>query len=158
MSNTQVLESVPHQKRSKREQRDAVGKWWNLGYETLRGWAKTYGDAVVHAIRPEGGDMDMRGIWQFVKTKSGLTCSFAPFSQLSCAIGLANIYSPDGLDVVLEKTKELGHTFIFTVVYPSLVQAVLNRPENFKVLFKQDSWMGWPNGNAVYICASICND
>jgi len=95
------------------------------------------------AVRDEPGDMKHRGIWTFEGTMS-----YVPYSQMSCGIGLANVYEVGHLDRLVEIAKHYGKVFLLTLVKQPLIDAAQKNP-NYFLMAKQQSWMG--HGRDIYI-------
>jgi hypothetical protein len=106
-----------------------------LAYDR-NGWIPQTLLLTKRTVRDEPGDMQHRGVWTF----EGDFC-FCPYSQISCAYGVADVHCREHLLKVIELTKKYGKTFIFTIVKEDLREDVESMPEHFEVLRMQQSWM-----------------
>jgi len=110
----------------------------------------SWGGKEEQQPRNEPGDMRERGPWTFDGD-----FSYQPYSQMSCAYGLANIYRADHLDRVQELVKKHGRIFLFTVVNRTLLKQALARPTEFVPLCTTESWMG--GKDSVVLFAAVNN-
>jgi hypothetical protein len=82
-------------------------------------------------------DMGQRGFWTFEDTMS-----YCPYSQFSCGVGVANLYTVNHAKRLEELTKTYGKIFIYTVSRSKdLRDYVMSHPEHHVVLAEQESWM-----------------
>jgi len=88
--------------------------------------------------RDEPGDMRQRGIWTFEPQSQ---MSWNAYSQMSCAVGMANVYDQRDMDRLTEIANKYGKPFLFTCVSSSLKQYAFSKPEKYKYLFSSESWM-----------------
>jgi len=114
-----------------------------------------YGRQPENLPRKEPGDMSPRGVWTFNVPGSFSSFSYAPYSQFSCAYGVANVYKASDLDILADLVKKHGRIFIFTVVSKHVRDAVEARPKEFKPLCSQTSWM---NSEMVTLYAAVSEE
>jgi len=119
------------------------------------GWTTVQGEAFSEArkkfnmeyLQQLPGDMGYRGVW----TVEGQLC-YVPYSQMSCAVGLAVVETPDCIDKVSQLANKFGKVFLFTTVQDRLKKYARSKPDQFKELLIQESWM-WGNKDVVLFAA-----
>ena len=92
------------------------------------------------------GDMKHRGYW----TKKEYGFNYSPYSQFSCAVGVANVATAKHLAELHKIAQKYGKIFVFTAVRAELKDKIQKEPDNYQVVAIQETWMS--TNSDIWIC------